>query len=95
MPAAGGPAARKSCTWVIGQRSAGSRVMVFSSSAVSHPASTSRGGSSCTIRYSAPITLSPTSYGGRPDRAWNAVAPRPQTSAGGCAVCPEATSGER
>ena len=65
-----GPAARNSRTWAIDQRSAGSRVIVASSSGASQPAFGSRGGSSCTIRYIAPSTLSPTWYGGWPASAW-------------------------
>ena len=66
-----------------------------SSSGASQPAFVSRGGSSCTIRYIAPSTLSPTSYGGWPASAWYSVAPSDQTSLASVACCPEATSGER
>ena len=50
------------------------------------PAFVSRGGSSCTIRYSAPIRFSLTSYGGRPASRWKSVAPRDHTSEASVAV---------
>src|SRR6478735_8096267 len=86
---------RKSRTCSIVQRRAGSCTMVPSSSGVIQPASSSRGGSSLTMRYSAPSTWSPTSYGGRPASTWKAVAPSDQTSAASSPRPPVATSGAR
>ncbi len=69
--------------------------MVASRSGPSQPARAGRGGSSWTIRYIPPITLSPRSYGGRPSRTWNIVAPNDQTSEASSPRAPAATSGAR
>nr|WP_231123802.1 hypothetical protein [Nocardioides sambongensis] len=61
----------------------------------SQSARSQRGGSSCTIRYSAPTRLSATSYGGAPSSVWKSVAPNDQTSLAGVALDPDATSGAR
>src|SRR4051794_19989968 len=86
---------RKSFTWAIDQRRPGSRTIVPSRSGAIQPASASCGGSSWTMRYIAASTLSPISYGGRPDSAWKAVAPNDHTSLAASPAEPVATSGAR
>ena len=76
-------------------RSAGSFAIVASIRGASHPAFVGRGGSSFTILYIVPRTLSSVSYGGPPSSAWKSVAPSAQTSDASVAVRPVATSGAR
>ena len=87
------PGSRGPGSWTIGRAARASSCAP--AAAPARPAFARRGGSSCTIRYSAPMRLSLTSYGGWPASRWKSVAPSDQTSAASVAVDPEATSGAR